>query len=413
MQDPPGGPPDFDPPVIVAVAPDSGQIAEGFDDELVIEFDEIVSELGGRLETFFALSPRPEALKVSWKRRRLAIKPRRGWRPNVVYQLRIRPGLTDLQNNRLETGRTVIFSTGGEIPDTRLEGTVIDWENGTIGAGALVEAVLLPDSLVYVARADSGAGYAFGAIPRGRYVLYGAIDRNDNDLRDPSEAFDSVEVQLDSTASYDLWAFVHDSAGPRLRNATALDTVTFRVEFSNMLSPGPPPPDGVSVWLLPDTVPVAVDSVWERAVYDSLTAAARAAADSAAADTAAAVADTADAAPPAPPTPRPGLRLLTGGAQEPDSVVPIDSSRALAVLAQRPALDAAWVVRLVRPLVPTGRYLVRTVARNVEGATAESEQILVVPEAPAPADSTAADSTAADALPADSVPADSVPGGVS
>ncbi|MDH5551651.1 MAG: Ig-like domain-containing protein, partial [Gemmatimonadota bacterium] len=149
MQDPPGGPPDFAPPTIVAIAPDSGSVAPQFDGRLRFQFDEVINEQsGGGLAKLIELSPRTPELDVSWKRTAIEVKPASGWRANAVYRVVLLPGVADLRNNRMEAGRTVVFSTGGEIPATRLTGVVLDWENGRVGQRALVEAVLLPDSLV-------------------------------------------------------------------------------------------------------------------------------------------------------------------------------------------------------------------------------------------------------------------------
>ena len=71
MGPPPGGPFDEDPPVLLAVAPDSGTTVEGFDDDVEFQFDEIVSEQG--LDRLFSISPRHEETKVSWKRSRITV----------------------------------------------------------------------------------------------------------------------------------------------------------------------------------------------------------------------------------------------------------------------------------------------------------------------------------------------------
>ena len=153
MQPPPGAPFDADAPVLLSASPDSGSVIANFDDDVEFQFDEVITERG--LDGFVAISPRHDELSVSWKRQRVTVKPRDGWYPNAVYQVTIRAGLTDLQNNRTEEGSTIVFSTGGEIPDTRIMGSVVDWEAGRMAAGAVVEAIRLPDSLTYVGASDS------------------------------------------------------------------------------------------------------------------------------------------------------------------------------------------------------------------------------------------------------------------
>jgi hypothetical protein len=388
VEQPPGGPPDFDPPVILSIVPDSGTAVPGFDDPLVIEFDEVISEgSGGGLDRLVELSPRSEELHVEWHRSRLTVEPTGGWRPEVVYHVVLLPGIADLRNNLLEEGRTVIFSTGGPIPETELEGIVVDWETGRPGVNALVEAVLVRDSLVYVGRADSIGEFRLTALPVGEYVVYASIDGNTNRRRESRESFDSLVVRLDSSATGDYWAFVHDTLGPAIREVTPLDSVTFRVTFNGKLDLTAPGAEAVQVWILPDTVPFRVDRVWTPAVYDSVQSAeaeaARAAADSAAAadtvaapDSAAVPADTAAGLVAAPPGPPPAAR---------DSVPPADSTAAQRLLATRPALYDVWIVRVAQPLEPGGRYLVGATALNLGGATRESRGVLVLP---APPDST-------------------------
>lgn len=134
VQQPPGGPPDFTPPVLTGTAPDSGAVIVGFDEDLTFQFDEVITEgSGDALRRLIRVSPRHEEVDVSWRRTRIAVKPDGGWHEGITYAVTLLPGVTDLRNNRLDSGRTVVFSTGGDIPATRVSGTVVDWEGGQIG----------------------------------------------------------------------------------------------------------------------------------------------------------------------------------------------------------------------------------------------------------------------------------------
>jgi hypothetical protein len=368
------------------------------DDALKIQFDEVVDETsGGGLDGLIRLSPRAEEVNVDWKRSAIHVEPKDGWLPGTVYHVTLEPGIADLRNNPMTEGRTIIFSTGPPIPTTVLWGTVLDWENARAGRLALIEAVLLPDSLVYVTTADSVGGFRLGSVPTGTYLVSASIDENTSQRRDAREAFDSVTVALDSVVSHTFWTFSRDTAGPLLRRVNRTDSVTVQVRFSLMLDTVPPTAEMVSVWALPDTTPVAVATVWEQVAYDSVAAEERAAqavadslaadsaaaldtlalADSAAADTAAAP-DTAEARPPpgADPRARAG-RGAAPGPQMPEQVAEF--------LARRPELSDSWYIRLVEPLVPGGRYLIEAQARSIGGSTGESRTVLTIP---APRDST-------------------------
>lgn len=384
-QEPPGGPPDFRAPTLLAVVPDSGAVQPGFRAPAVFQFDEVISEQsGGRLEDLVLVSPRPERVDVSWKRNRLEVRPRGGWRPGTVYQVRLLPGIADLRNNRLLQGHELIFSTGPAIPDTRLEGTVVNWPAARLALRALVEAIAIAgadDSLIYATQADSAGDFVLRALPPGEYLLVGTVDQNDNRRRDRREAFDSVRVRLDSTAAHVLWAFEHDTVGPQIRTASQTDSVTVRLEFTQHVRPGDPDAGAVSAVLLPDSTPVALDTVLLPAAYDSLRAAEAALRDSLAALAAdsAARADTARAdTAMARPARREAGRPVETRARA-------DTGRAAQLLSRRPPLANAWVVRLAEPLRPGGRYLFSTRAANVSGAIAESRAVLAVPDSAAAA----------------------------
>jgi hypothetical protein len=391
-QEPPGGPPDFTPPTLTGVRPDSGAVLPGYRGAAEFAFDEVISERSAqRLDDLFMISPRPERVSVSWKRTRLDVRPAGGWRPNAVYRVTLLPGVMDLRNNRMRTGGDLVFSTGGPIPETRVAGTVVDWAKGQIGAGALVEAIG-PDSAVYFTKADSAGDFVLRAIPPGSYALIATADENNNRRRDRREAFDSVPLTVDTTAAdstpRELWAFVHDTVGPPLRTVTQVDSTTVRLEFGQQLRPDAPPSDAVTAWQLPDTTPVAVAAVWTPSVYDSVRRAeaprdtTRAPGDTTAGrDTTgapAAARDTAARVPPrgAPPR-RPG--------QIEAKPVAADTGRAAQLLKQRPALFDTWTVRLATVLAPGGRYLFEARATNVSGVTNAARAVLAVPDSTAAA----------------------------
>ena len=405
IQEPPGGPPDFEAPVILSITPDSGSIVPGFDDAIEVQFDEVIDEGSGTtLRDLVVLSPRPEELRVSWRRTRITIKPRRGWRDSIVYQMKLLPGFSDLRRNRLDTGRTVVFSTGGEIPDTRISGTAIDWEAGSAASGALVEAVLMPDSLVFIASSDSVGDFEVKHLKPGSYVLFTTLDNNNNGMRDYREAFDSVVVQLDSSLNEVLWTFTHDTVGPRVSGLTELDSITFQIDFTQKLAPDQPSDTSVSVFSLPDTTRLETVAIWNQLTYDSvrieeqrldsLRQAAIAdsirAAEAAAAEAAdtlegvvgdTGVAEVAEEAAVADSLVGELLQPVDSTGQIPGDSAVADTSRATLLLTERDPLSESLYVRMPAALVPGARYLVTTWAQNVAGAVAESQGLLVLPEA--------------------------------
>jgi hypothetical protein len=393
--DPPGGPPDTTPPRLLRVEPESGAVLTAAPRSAVLYFDEVVSErivapqpdISGAV----ILSPATDRVSVDWHRTRLTVTPRGGFRPGRIYHLQLLPVIADLRNNRMRVGRTIVFSTGPEIPAATLSGAVVDWAGGRPAAGALIEAVLLPDSLPYRALADSTGSFRLEQMPPGPYVVYGVLDQNGNRRRDPREAFDTSRVTLADSSSVELYAFTHDTLGPRIRTADLVDSTTIRLVFDRPLDPSQPVDTSMvrvapaadttqALPLLRVFTPAAFDSARkaEAAARDSITraeAAARAARDT----THRRPAQPAPGAPAAAPAPAPPPLAPAPGTP------PRDSTRAMKMLARRPAPTDTRVLRLAAPLAAGARYVV-TVERvlGLAGATGHGRAQLAVPVPPPP-----------------------------
>lgn len=245
IEPPPGGPEDKVPPQLVGTTPDSFAILPGFRGGVQFRFAETVSEGSqpnfgfgtGELERLVILSPSDEVPKVRWKRSRIEVEPREGWRPDRVYRVELLPGVADVRGNRSTAARVVTFSTGAPAPTRTLEGRAYDWTTGQPARLALIEATHLPDSLVYRTLADSSGRFTLGPVPAGTWLVAAAIDQSRNQRRDPRESFDTVRVTSDSGAVGELWMFVHDTTPPRLQPANPSDSVTVPLAFTQPLAP--------------------------------------------------------------------------------------------------------------------------------------------------------------------------------
>ena len=231
---PPGGPPDALPPEVVAVVPDTGAVGRP-PKYVEFHFNEVVAERsrsGPSLAALVLVSPRDGEPRVRWKRDRILVRPRRAWRPNTVYVVTLLPGLADLRGNARTEGATALFSTGGAIPDTHLDGIVFDWLGRKPVPRALVQAITIADtSIVYVTVADSAGIFRLDHVPPVRYVVRAVVDANNNRALDPREAWDTTAVTLADSSSLELLAFVHDTVGPRINAVVVRDSVTLRVTF--------------------------------------------------------------------------------------------------------------------------------------------------------------------------------------
>jgi hypothetical protein len=354
----------------VTVQPESGAVVAGWKDDAVIHFDEVVEEMPGKLANQVLLSPVAGDVRVSWARTSIRVKPKEGWKPGRVYRLQLLPGIVDLRRNKSDAGRVVLFSTGPAIGQATLTGAALQWVEQRLLAGALIAAVLRPDTVGTLSLADSTGKFRLGGLQPGRYVVYAVADQNTNRRRDPREAFDSTLVTLDSTASVTLFTFVHDTAGPRPRAATATDSITVRLEFSQALDPTKTlDTTRLRVLQLPDSTPVPIAAVLTPRQYDSLTAAARAAAKP---DSGAARPDTA-ARGPTPHAPAPTR---------------VDTTELRRLLGQRPAPFDRLFLRFPAPLLPQTRYVIRVRgAVNLNGAVADGQAVVTTPK-PTPPDTT-------------------------
>ena len=381
MEPPPGGPPDATPPRLIATRPDSLAVLGPFRGVAEFQFDEVVSEGGtpnlgegtGGLEKLVILSPSTRVPEVSWKRNRITVRPREGWRPSRVYRIELLPGVTDLRNNQSREGAVLTFTTGAPRPTNTLKGQIVDWGTSRPAANALVIATLLPDSLPYRGVADSTGRFSLGPLPNGDYLVTGVLDENRDQRQGTREAYATGRVARGKSDAGELWVFVHDTLPPRIQTVTVDDSVSATVTFSQKLDPRQRlAPKDVRLRLLPDSVPVAVASMLPAPLDDSLHGRARrqdstAVADSIAADT------TPARRKPAPTLPgRPAA--------------PVQDR-----LTARPPLYERLVLRVPRPWRPGSRLVLEIKGvRNITGVSGDAVGVVAVPEKkvePPPSDS--------------------------
>jgi hypothetical protein len=301
------------------------------------------------------------------------------------------PGVSDLRNNRgVDVDGVVTFTTGGPVPTDTLRGRAWDWTTGRPAAGALIEAALLPDTLLYRFVTDSAGGFAAGPLPAGTYLVTAALDPERDRRRTGREAFDSVRVAIAEADSLELWLFPHDSTAPRLAELASSDSMSIRLRFSQLLDPAQDLGAlTISVRALPDSAPLRVESLLTQAAFDSLSR-----------TRTAPPADTAAAADSIPP-PGGARRTITDSLrQAADSGL---KSSGAAPSPSRPPLSDRLVLRLESPLAAGRSYVVEIRGiRNVSGVAGDVSGVLEVrtPEvpiapAPSPAPAPPPDSTAA------------------
>lgn len=260
IEAPPGGPEDKTPPEVIAVRPDTSARLSGFRDPVVIVFDERLSEQG--VEEAVLVSPRTSPVSVDKRGDELRIGLRRGWEEGRIYHVTVLPKLRDLFGNVRTEPVRLVFSTGPEIPDTRLAGTVVDRVTGRPEVGARVEAILHPDSLVYALPSDSAGEFAFARIPEGEYAVRAYRDLDVDRELDPFEPRDTARavVRAGEPAAVALRVLQPDTTAPRIASVEVADSA-LEVKFDDHLDPAQEVTPAQVALLLPDGTPVPVARV--------------------------------------------------------------------------------------------------------------------------------------------------------
>lgn len=367
-QGPPGAAPHTAPPHLVRATPDSGAVRV-HPRAVEFTFDEVVSESprGPQdLQHLVLISPSDGTLpNVDWHRQTLSIRPKRGWRTNTTYVVTLLAGLADLHNNTRDTSSVLVFSTGDNIPDTRLRGVVFDWVKNAFAPHAYVEAHPQGDTTIrFATEADSVGRYLLPFLTPGLYVVRALLDANRNHALDAREAWDTIAVTLRDSIAADFYTFVHDprdTLGPRLGSVSVTDSVTLHLTFELPLSPAPGYVPTVRV-VASDSSPVAVARVMSWTELTNL----RTAADKAHRDSLAAK-DTSASARAARQRAREDS--VNRAAALADSIAKDTVRRAPPPKPARPPLITDVGVVLELPLKPASTYRLTVEATGVLGAT--------------------------------------------
>ncbi|MQA89542.1 MAG: hypothetical protein GEU90_04835 [Gemmatimonas sp.] len=235
VEAPPGGPDDTTPPEILTTRPQADTIAPGYRDPVVLVFTERISERS--IVDAVTVSPRTSPVSVDIGRDEIRVSLRQGWSPGAIYHVGVGQNVEDLFGNRLAEPIRFVFSTGPEIPETALSGTVIDRITGLPDTDVRVEAIRT-DSLVYATLPDTAGAFLIAQFPEGEYEVRAYRDLNRNRAFDPFEAGDSaaVEVRVDEPADVALRVLEPDSTAP-VAGAVQLVGDVVQVEFDDYLDP--------------------------------------------------------------------------------------------------------------------------------------------------------------------------------
>jgi hypothetical protein len=344
----------------------------------MFEFDAVTNDrssgaAGGELDNLFLLSPQDGRPRVIWRRDRIEVRPRRGFRPNTAYSVTMLPGLADLRGNVLRAGRTIVFSTGPAISPFYVQGRVFDWAAERVAPRALVDVIRRPDSLHYVGVADSTGQFAIGPLEEGTYTVRAILDANNNRGLDPGELWDSLGVTVRGTTPFvELLAAARDTIAPRILTVNALDTLTLALSFDRGLDPNLPLTAASFRVEAADSSRLRIIAVRTRAQQEAL----RASRDTAERDTT--VADTTRA-----DTTRADTTRVTRPVPRPPQGRPVAPTLPQARPSRPPpARDLVIVLDSATPMRPGASYRVTAVnARGLLGHIRTSDRVITMSRA--------------------------------
>jgi len=424
-QAPPGGEPDRSPPFVIGAVPQPMSMhPDGFDGDVVIRFNERISEKMAepvrKIEDAVLVSPEVGKVEIHRHRSSLSIHADGGWKPGYVYHIYVRPVLQDLFGNKLAQPIDLVFSTGPAIQSTVLGGIVENRIDGKPVPDARIDATQRGEQVSYVAVSDTGGFFALRYVPAGAYDVVAFEDRNSNGKLDFPEPVDTALAGLavQDTTILTLPLLPGDTTPARLIRAAPRDSVTVTLSFDDYLDPDRPVGGSVAFYLLPDSTPAGGGELLHPFQLEARRAAAKAAADraaQAAADSAAAAAadsarraagDTAGQAPPAVRDTLPGALLAARDTLRPDTArqdtVPPDTARP-----PLPSRDVAVVP--ASPLMPDTAYVVVVQGiTNINNLAGGGGHVRFRTPKPPP-DTAARDTVPPDTMPPDTARRDTVP----
>lgn len=188
---PTGGPPDIEPPRLVASAPDSGAAGVPRDAVLALTFSEGMDPRS--TADAISIAPRVDIRQRRWSGRTVAIVLAETLRAGQTYTLFLGSGARDRHGNPLAGGATVAFSTADTMPRGVLDGELV--ARGFTAAGTYLWCYdaaggRAPDSTARdfdaIGVADRDGRFRVVGLPvPGRYRLWVFADLNGNRSFEP------------------------------------------------------------------------------------------------------------------------------------------------------------------------------------------------------------------------------------
>ncbi|MEL6772070.1 MAG: Ig-like domain-containing protein [Bacteroidota bacterium] len=278
---PSGGPPDQTPPRLVASLPEAGALHVETD-ELRLAFSEDVNA-GSVVRALTIVPSFSEPLDIDVNREEVRIRFPAALRDSTTYVVTLGTDLQDLRSVKLSAPITLAFSTGDQLDEGRITGTLRDPLRGQGVADVNVFAYALPpdfaatDSLPdpreaepsYQTQTGADGRFAFEYLRPGPFFVAAVQDLNRSRTADPGEAFAvPAEVPVVASDSADvpdlaLYLARRDTVGPELRSVRSASNRRFAVRFDESVLLAS---RATTAWSVTDTTtgsPATVETVYQ------------------------------------------------------------------------------------------------------------------------------------------------------
>ncbi|PKK83825.1 MAG: hypothetical protein CVT49_06720 [candidate division Zixibacteria bacterium HGW-Zixibacteria-1] len=194
---PPGGPEDKTAPSVAGTLPAGNAVTVARDNNISLEFSESIDKKS--VENAIIISPRmPGEVKYKWNKSTLNIILPDSFADSTTYVVNAGSDIADLRRNKMENSFSFAFSTGAQISQGKVSGTVRAGGKPAAGAMAALFDMTEPDTSTsfdslyppYITQSGKTGEYALEFLPDGQYFVMAFMDKNKNHLFDyPAEPF--------------------------------------------------------------------------------------------------------------------------------------------------------------------------------------------------------------------------------
>ena len=244
---PTGGPPDKEGPRIINTEPKTG--TTNFSGRsITLHFSEFVDRSSLRQ----AITIEPDigiSYQVDWGRKSTTIEFDQSIPDSTTLILTIGTELTDTRNNGMPSPQKVAVSTGDEIDEGEILGTIIDSQTGEGSEGNRVllyrEPYDISQKADYTASTDTSGQFQFSYLPEGKFKIFWVDDRNRNKIWDAGqeraqpfrqEFITLGKGEVDTLGT--LYATSVDTTQPVLQGVGLFSSQRLRMRFSEDITLG-------------------------------------------------------------------------------------------------------------------------------------------------------------------------------